>query len=390
MIDRFMCAGAWDVLGLMSGTSLDGLDAARLRFERDEQGLKSWRLLDHSERPLPRRLKHDLQGLIEGQPLTASAWAGLHVDLARVFAEFVTAEFPPRANGSIADLAAFPGQTVHHDPDGARVSLQIGSPAVFARLTGIDTIGEFRQPDVLLGGQGAPLVPLADALLHRSLQESRVLLNIGGIANVTVLPPGRGVEGVRAWDTGPGNTLLDLACRVTGAGEFDDEGRLAREGEVDGERLKRWLEQPWFDRQPPKSTGRELFGGSFLGPEEMAVEMAAMGRANLLATLVELTVEGIVRALANLTVDCLYVGGGGLRNTWLMERLTQAVHPLTVAPADELGLPAGVKEAADFALLALEAAAGGAVALPAVTGARSPAGAGIYCPGGDRSSVRPT
>ncbi len=373
----FCGSGEWTVLGLMCGTSLDGLDAARLRLRCGEQGLERWELLDWQEAPYPAALRSEAEALILGEARSAAAFASLHVGLARAFADFVRTAFP----APIADLAGFPGQTLWHDPEGAQLSFQIGSPAAFAALTGLPTVGEFRLPDVLAGGQGAPLVPLADALLHRDAREYRALLNIGGIANVTLLPPGRGSEGVLAWDTGPGNTLLDSFARLATGASCDEGGRLAAAGRVLPELLAEWLAEPWFQRPPPKSTGREHFGGRFLGPAALAGLRAQHADADLAATLLALSVESVALALDGVPADRLYVAGGGSANPTLMAALAARLAPLALASSAALGLPPAAKEAADFAVLALEAAAGRPVSLPAVTGARAPAAAGLFAPG---------
>lgn len=375
-MSRFSGSGEWTVLGLMCGTSLDGLDAARLRLRCGAAGLESWSLIDHQEAPYPPALRAEAEALVQGEARSAAAFAALHVGLARAFADFVRAAFP----APIADLAGFPGQTLWHDPEGAGLSFQIGSPAALATLTGLPTVGEFRLPDVLAGGQGAPLVPLADALLHRDARECRVLLNIGGIANLTLLPPGRGVEGVRAWDTGPGNTLLDSFARLATGESCDRDGRLAAAGRLLPELLAEWLAEPWFQRPPPKSTGRERFGGSFLPPAALAALRCAHADADLAATLLALTVESVARALAELPADRLFVAGGGSANPTLMRALAERLAPLPVTTSAALGLPPAAKEAADFAVLALEAAAGRPVTLPAVTGAPRPGFAGLFAP----------
>lgn len=374
---RFHGSGEWTVLGLMCGTSLDGLDAARLRLRAGASGLEAWEFLDFATAPYPPALRLEAEALIEGGRCSAAALGGLHVGLAQAFAAFVTERFP----APVADLAAFPGQTLWHDPDGAGFSLQIGSPAAFALLTGLPTVGEFRLPDVLLGGQGAPLVPLADALLHRDVVEARALVNVGGIANVTLLPPGRGVDGVRAWDTGPGNTLMDSLARLATGKPFDADGALAARGHVLEPLLAEWLADPWFRREPPKSTGRERFGGSFLPPAALDALRREHGDADLMATLLELTVCAIADALERERVDRVYLAGGGAENPALRARLAARIAPVPLATSDALGLPSAAKEAADFAVLALEAAAGRPVALPAVTGARAAAGAGLFAPG---------
>ncbi|MBN2171000.1 MAG: anhydro-N-acetylmuramic acid kinase [Candidatus Krumholzibacteriota bacterium] len=388
MFTRFAGPGAWTVLGLMSGTSLDGLDAARVRLERGDGGLAGWKLLEYQELPYPPVLRGEMEALVRGEERDAATFTRLHVGLARAFAEFVALAFGSPADGSVADLAAFPGQTLFHDP-AAGLSLQIGSPAAFAALTGLDTVGEFRLPDMLAGGQGAPLVPLADALLHRDLVEYRVLVNLGGIANLTLLPPGRGAGDVRAWDTGPGNVLLDQAARLGLGAERDEGGAAAASGAVREGRLQEWLAHPWFHRRPPKSTGRELFGRAFLGLADLRRELDVMGPDDLLATLTELTVESVAQAVPTGEADRVYVAGGGARNDTLLRRLRERLAPLPVAPMEALGLPAEAKEAVDFAVLALEAAAGRPVALPAVTGAKRAATAGLFCPGRPAAATEP-
>ena len=220
---RFHGSGEWTVLGLMCGTSLDGLDAARLRLRAGASGLEAWEFLDFATAPYPPALRLEAEALIEGGRCSAAALGGLHVGLAQAFAAFVTERFP----APVADLAAFPGQTLWHDPDGAGFSLQIGSPAAFALLTGLPTVGEFRLPDVLLGGQGAPLVPLADALLHRDAVEARALVNVGGIANVTRLLAER-EDDVHGFDPSPES--LEVARKRAPSVTFhDDEATIPRE-----------------------------------------------------------------------------------------------------------------------------------------------------------------
>ena len=387
MFANFSDPGEWIVLGLMSGTSLDGLDAARVRFSRDERGLRDWELIEYGEEPFPEPLRSECEALIRGEARSAREFAALHFGLARAFADFVRRCFPEAAAAGLADLAAFPGQTVHHMPGPGGHSFQIGSPAAFATLTGLPTVGEFRMPDLLCGGQGAPLAPLADALLRRDAREYRAVLNLGGIANVTLLPPGNGVDGVLAWDIGPGNTLLDAVSRMAFGEPCDRGGAAAARGGVDERRLERWLAHPYFAKRPPKSTGRELFGGELLGRDDLRAALDAIGADDLLATLVELTVRPVVKALSPLAIDRLFLSGGGCENARIVARLRESLAPIVLDSVASLGTPPAAKEAVDFALLALEAAAGRPVALPAVTGASRPAGAGLFSRGGELGSV---
>jgi len=360
----------------MSGTSLDGMDLVLARFALEE-GVVRWEILRQASSPWPCPLREQLLALASGEPRPAADFSRLHFEIARAFAAFVAEAL----DGDRAELAAFPGQTIHHDPAGGH-GLQLGSPAVFAQLTGLRSVGDFRGPDLALGGQGAPLVPLADALLRRSPDEHRVLLNLGGIANLTLLPPGWGVEGVRAWDLGPGNILLDLASRALLDEPFDRDGRRAAAGRPRSELLESWLAHPWFAQAPPKSTGRELFGTEFLPAAELEALALETGVEDLLATLAELTVEPVARALAGGRTERLVVAGGGAENSHLMSRLAERLAPLPVESVAALGVPPQYKEALDFALLAWLAEAGHPVSLPPVTGASRPAPAGIVAPAG--------
>ncbi len=364
------------VLGLMSGTSLDGMDLVLARFFEANDGAPGFELLDYEEKPWPEVFRARLVAAAEDRPLPASEFAALHHDLARLFAEFVRERW---TDGIPADLAAFPGQTLHHAPQFG-YGLQLGNPAVFATLTGLPTVGDFRSPDLALGGQGAPLVPMADALLRRHPDESRGLVNIGGIANLTLLPPGRGEEGVRAWDTGPGNLLLDRAARLALDAPFDEGGHSAARGRVHETLLASWLEHPYFAESPPKSTGRETFGGAFLGDEDLRHLAEEMGAESLLATLAELTVEPLARALEAGGVEAVYLSGGGARNLHLKRRLSERLPVLRVEDIEVLGCPAGAKEALDFAFLAYLSRLGRPVSLCGVTGAQRNAPAGALAP----------
>ncbi len=364
------------VLGLMSGTSLDGMDLVRVRFFQAYEDRPGFELLDYEERPWPEEFREGLEAAAEDRPLPASEFAALHHELARLFAEFALDLWP---DSIPAELAAFPGQTLHHAPHRG-YGLQLGNPAIFASLTGLPTVSDFRSPDMCLGGQGAPLVPMADALLRRHPEEARAVVNIGGIANVTLLPPGLGTEGVRAWDTGPGNLLLDRAARLLLGIPYDEEGRIAARGRIDEVLLETWMKHPYFARKAPKSTGRETFGSSFLSDTELHRLSEVSSPEDLLATLSELTVQPLAEALAGEGVDAVYLSGGGARNLHLMSRLKERLPHLRVEDIEVLGCPAGAKEALDFAFLAYLSHLDRPVSLAGVTGARRNAPAGVLAP----------
>ncbi|MBC8367896.1 anhydro-N-acetylmuramic acid kinase [bacterium] len=364
------------VLGLMSGTSLDGMDLVRARFFSEDDSSLSWELLDYEERAWPEDFRARLEAAAENHAIPASEFAALHHGIAKHFADFVRAKWPAKIP---AELSAFPGQTLHHAPE-LGYSLQLGNAAVFATLTGLPTIGDFRSPDLTLGGQGAPLVPMADALLRRHPNEARALVNVGGIANLTLLPPGQGTQGVSAWDTGPGNILLDRAAGVLLNKPYDKNGQIAASGKVNTKLLDGWLDHAYFSKSPPKSTGREMFGASFLNAAKMNNLAGEIGAPDLFATLLELTVLPLARALEDGGAQAVYLSGGGAKNTQLLSRLSERLPHLRVETLEALHCPVGAKEALDFALLAYLAHLGRPVALSAVTGAECDAMAGLLSP----------
>lgn len=364
------------VIGLMSGTSLDGMDRVLVRFFPVDGPAPGWELLDHATRPWPEDLRARLERTAEGEAIPAAEYAALHFEVAECFAEFV---LDGRYENPSPDLAAFPGQTLHHAPDRG-YGLQVGNASVFATLTGIPTIGDFRSPDLALGGQGAPLVPLADALLRRHPGQFRAIVNLGGIANLTLLPPGEGIEGVRAWDTGPGNLLMDRVARLLLDVPFDRDGQAAARGRVDGKHLAAWLEHPYFALSPPKSTGRETFGRAFLDDASLRRLAGEIGSESLLATLLELTCESLARDLEESGCEVIYLAGGGARNLRLRSRLSERLPSMRVEDIETLSCPGQAREALDFAFLAYLASLGRPVSMSRVTGARVDAFAGSLSP----------
>lgn len=365
-------------VGLISGTSMDGVDAALIACAREPEARPY--VLAFRSTPYPPPLRDRLRECTRGG--SAAEVALLDVAVGEVFAKAVLellaeVDVAPAAIRCIGSH----GQTLVHLPDPAdvagvevRASLQIGQPAVIAARTGIDTVADFRALDLALGGQGAPLVPLLDLRCYRHPSRGRVLLNLGGLANVTGLPPGARPEQVVAFDTGPGNVLIDAFARARGApGGIDRDGELGMAGRVDRELLA-WLQlHPFFDRPPPKSAdGAEFLGATGEALQERAADLAT---TDLMATLAELTAATVAAAIERWVrpgqpVDEVLVSGGGVHNGAVMAGLRRylgnAVGPL---PADD-GIPGDAKEAAAFALLALETLAGRCGNLPSATGAR--------------------
>ncbi len=381
------------VVGLMSGTSADGVDAAAVRLEGAPPALQ-WELVAHTHLPHPPALRDEIFACFRPETSDVARLCALNFSLGRAFAA-AALEAIAEAGLRPAQVALIGshGQTVWHIPDGPAAStLQIGEPAVIAELTGITTVSNFRTRDMAAGGQGAPLVARVDALLFGHPQLHRALQNIGGIANVTYVPAGN-AEAAFAFDTGPGNMLIDDAAqRATGGAlGYDRDGALAAAGRVDAGWLAELLAHGYFRRPPPKTTGRELFGRQY------GAELWARGQArglrgeDIIATLTALTARSIAAAYRDFLPawpDEVIVSGGGARNPVLMRLLADALAEVAgsrgaprVVTSDELGLPVEAKEAVAFAVLAYETWHGRPGNLPAATGARRPVVLGSITPG---------
>jgi anhydro-N-acetylmuramic acid kinase len=374
------------VAGLMSGTSLDGVDAVIARLRGSQRTLQvDQQAFVHV--PYPEALRALL--LRNSAPETSSVrdLSQLNVRLAHVYGEAVR-QAVRTANLDLRDLdlVGSHGQTVHHVPQatdcaGQAVTstLQIGSPSTLANLLGIPVVGDFRLADMAHGGQGAPLVPYFDAVLFTDDAETRGLLNLGGIANLTVLPAGADLEAVSAFDTGPANMVLDaLAERLLDA-PYDAEGATAARGAIHNGFVADLLRDPYFAQPPPKSTGREHFGAAFV--DDFVAQAAAHGiteAPDLLVNAVMLTAASIYQAYAQFVrdrhpLDVVIASGGGARNTFLMQKLADSFTPIPVRTVVDYGLDPDAKEALCFAVLAHETVNGVPTNLPSVTGAAAPA-----------------
>ncbi len=387
------------VLGLMSGTSADGVDAVLAEFSGAPQRPR-WRLLASAAVPYPADLRQRLVGLSQGETLSAEGFLDLAEAVSEKQAEAARACDPEGRAG----LVGCHGQTVWHRPPepGRRgLSWQLLLAPLLAQLLGRPVISDFRSADLALGGQGAPLVPATDAALLGADGGWRALLNLGGIANITLLPPAAGPDRrapVLGWDCGPANTLLDLAVQRFSGGRllYDADGAWARRGRCDEALLQHWLQEPYLRQAPPKSTGRELFGRADL--ERRLRELAdrrqageASGSAapgsdkansdtaaDALATLTAFTAAVVAQDLqAGPAALELLVAGGGCRNGLLLEELRRRCRGLAVRPLQELGIGTSEREALAFALLAWWHERGHPGNLPAVTGASRPAVLGV-------------
>lgn len=379
------------VVGLMTGTSADAVDAALVRF-RGPGIAATADVLAYRESPFGDPLRREVLEVAGSEELPLERLMRLDAELGEAYAEAVR-ELLRQAQVRPADVAAIGshGQTVRHLPraanGGRALTLQVGSASVLAERTGITVVSDFRTRDTAAGGEGAPLVPVADWWRFRSDRESRVLLNLGGMANVTHLPRGAGLESVVAFDTGPGNVVLDGLMRVStgGLAHRDDGGQLAAHGRVNEGLLEELLADPFFQAEPPRSTGRERFGEAYAARLREIGDQLGLSLEDLLATAAELTAvtvaDAIGRFLSPRGVDAVYVSGGGVRNATLMVALRRRLDGVTVKKLDELGVAAESKEALAFALLAHLTLSGEAGNVPGATGAERAVVLGHVTPG---------
>jgi anhydro-N-acetylmuramic acid kinase len=388
----------------MSGTSRDGIDVALVEIGGTFPS-NLIRLIHAETAPFPRWLRAELIG--DGAPAGPARLTALDFAVGECFGR---AAMRAMARAGLApadvDVIGSHGQTVFHAPGGVRLgpravagTLQIGRGSMIARLTGVETVTDFRSADIAVGGEGAPLVPIYDYVTLRSPAKSRIALNIGGIANLTALPRGGSPTDMVCFDTGPGNCLLDIAAALItgGRARYDRNGALARRGEVDRSLLARILGHPYFRRRPPKSTGWEEFGETLVHRiwRERA-RWRPLEARGLLATLTEATAESIAMAVADfvrphMSPDQVIATGGGARNTFLMERLglrlADRFPAITVEKGEAFGIDSDAKEACAFAYLAylhLARIAANVVSQaaglrPAVLGCLYPAPARLSC-----------
>lgn len=369
--------------GLMSGTSLDGIDVAVVSFAGEAERPDGTRLVAFRTLPYEAEFRERLRAAC-GEAAAAELSA-LSFELGRRFARalertLAAAELRP---GDLVAVGSH-GQTVWHAPSGPEGgdTLQVGEGAVIAELVGVPVVEDFRVRDVAAGGQGAPLSACFDHLLLASPDAARAIQNLGGMANVTALPREGSGSPPAAFDTGPGVALIDGAARRLSGGRlaFDEDGRIAARGRVDEAALAEWLEDPFFRTPPPRSTGRERFGEAALAAwlerhPELSLEDA-------LATLVELTARSVAGAYRWLGFepDEAYLCGGGARNAELRRRLEARLSPVPVRPLEALGWDGDAREAAAFALLARQHVLGFPANLGWATGARGPRRLGKWVP----------
>jgi anhydro-N-acetylmuramic acid kinase len=391
------------IIGLMSGTSADGVDACLVEIgayaphssPRIMCDILAFQTLPYS--PEVRRRVLDVA--------TVEEVCALNFELGELFAEAVR-ELCGRAGVAPDQVYAVGshGQTVCHIADRQdRSTLQIGEPAVIAQKTGIMTVADFRPRDIAAGGCGAPLVPAADFMLLANDERDRITLNIGGIANVTIMPSGRDIDGIVAFDTGPGNMVIDALMDIITRGRepFDRDGAAAARGEVCRDMLNELLKEGYFHKEPPKSTGREMFGRPYAEKLLEAGRSRGLSDDDIIATATALTVKSIARSIrakapatriwdtrVSSVTDTsgpfppeLVVSGGGARNETMMNMLRKSLPGMKVIHSDKLGIPADAKEAVAFAVLAYLTLAGQPGNVLGATGAKERVVLGKIVPG---------
>ncbi len=356
-------------IGVMSGTSLDGIDIAIVDIRDNKMQLRAAETF-----PFDKSLRRDLLTLINTGRTHLQQLGQVDMALGHAYSEAIL-QLLAETNIAASDISAIGchGQTIYHAPEAAYpFSMQIGSASVIAELTGITTIADFRQRDMVLGGQGAPLVPAFHQAMFHSREEDRVIANIGGISNITVLPADKNKD-VLGFDTGPGNVLLDQWYQQHHKALYDENGQWARDGIVDDELLSLLLTDPFFTQTVPKSTGREHFNLNWLA-NKLADFDKPIKAASVQKTLLQLTVCSIAAAVKEYAgnTGSLFVCGGGAHNAVLMQALRDELPEVNVNNTVELGLAPDWVEACAFAWLGMQTLNHQSGNLPAVTGATKP------------------
>jgi anhydro-N-acetylmuramic acid kinase len=368
------------VIGLMSGTSYDAIDAAAADLSRHGDDLVL-RPLGALSLPMPDPVRTLLADALPPAATTLRAVCELDTGLGQAFAEAAH-----RANDELcegrAELVASHGQTVFHWVEDGQVrgTLQLGQPAWIAERTGLPVVADFRPRDVAAGGQGAPLVSLVDVLLLRGRPGIAVALNLGGIANLTVVAP----EGDPvAFDTGPANALIDAAVRDHTGHAYDADGALAARGTIVPTLLDRLLAEPYYRRPAPKTTGKELFHLAYL--DAMRAGLGDLAAVDVIATVTELTARTVADAIREHGATEVIASGGGTRNPVLMARIAHHLPGVALSTSDSIGLPSAAKEAYAFAVLGFLTANGLPGTIPSCTGARRASVLGAITPGAEHS-----
>jgi len=374
------------VAGVMSGTSADGINVALVRLleRKGRSSDLSLRLLAHAEFRYPKDVRNFILQAMNADRASVADLARLNFLLGELYADAILKT--QRRHRVKAELVGCHGQTIYHQGEPARflrhklaVTWQTGEGAIIAARMGVPVVSDFRPADMAAGGKGAPLVPFLDYFLYRDSRIGRIVQNIGGIANLTAIPANASAQQVIAFDTGPGNMLIDAVTDRLFHQPYDRDGRIAALGMPLQSVIADLLRQPFFERKPPKTAGREQFGREFA--REFILRCGRTDRRNVVATATALTADSIASALRSFVLNKrsryheFIVSGGGAENPTLMAMLANRLQEvgLQVRSSDEFGLPSAAKEAVAFALLAYETWMHRPSNVPSATGARRPA-----------------
>ena len=373
----------------MSGTSVDGVDAALVSIEGAGTDTVV-ELVHYSTSPFPQQVKKKIFDVMSPTDSSTPLLSSLHFELGEVYSDAVL-KVCQEANISVEDLSFIGshGQTVYHQPfhteSSVASTLQIGEPSVIAYRTNTQVVSNFRSMDMAAGGEGAPLVPYTEFLLYRRKDEGRLLQNIGGIGNVTVLPEDCSLDDVFAFDTGPGNMVIDGLCEKLFGLSYDEDGTIAARGTIHPEAARAWMEweKEFSKKAPPKSTGRELFGEVFVN--RILQDYGDLSKEDLVATATYFTALSISDAYKRFIfpehpIKEVITGGGGSYNWTLLRMMRELLPEVTIITQEEIGHSSDAKEAIAFALLANETLHGNPSNVPGATGAKKPVILGSITP----------
>lgn len=370
------------VVGLMSGTSIDGIDAALVEITEDSSQKLSVNLINFINKPYDKIMRNKILECCDPKTGTVDKICNLNFELGELFAQAVkdvTEEMG--MNTKDIDLIGSHGQTIYHNVAENHISsLQVGEAAIIAERTGTITISNFRARDIAAGGQGAPLVPYFDYIMFKSDKYDRVLQNIGGIGNYTYLSKNAKVEDITGTDTGPGNMLIDGVMQILTRGEksYDDKGEMAKKGKVSQELLNELKKHPFLNKKAPKTTGREMFGLNYAREIVEKAKELNMKDEDIVATVTNFTSFTIIDAYRKFidgNIDQIIISGGGSYNSTLIDMIKEYVYrvfssKVRVLTFEELGLSSDAKEATAFAVLAYQSFKGRKNNVPQITGAK--------------------
>ena len=389
-MNRVLSKGERTVIGLMSGTSGDGITAAVTKVAGNYIGTKL-SVISYETYLYEKDFRQRIFEIFDPETSSVNAICEMNFEIGRKLAEAaISTARKVGMSMSEVDLIGSHGQTIYHIPrpgekGETRSTLQIGEPSVIAERTGVLTVADFRKMDVAACGEGAPLVPYVDYVLFRKRGKGMALQNIGGIGNVTYIPPGAKEDDVIAFDTGPGNMVVDMLVQLYTDSKltYDPEGSIAMKGRVNDRILNEVMTIEFFRMKPPKSTGRELFGKEFVLSFKERADSLGLTFEDAVATATALTTESIVRSYEDFVkprgkVEEVFVAGGGMRNRAMVAWLERDLR-VPVRSFDELGIPSEAREAAYFAVLANEFIHGNYSNLPSATGARERVILGSLC-----------